>query len=254
MLIIAIRQLDVFFSSLLLAVWRALGLGAVLMLRNLDLERIAEPLKPLSYFAVLRHKTFLLYFLPWLAFCLVNYFEIQIFDEFFGESMMALIAIAEFAVGFIISLLSGWLMDLKGRKWAITIGLVALGLGYTLLSFFPLVSTAQAFFVMVDGIAFGIFSVAFTFVVWGDLSSGYRAEKYYAVGCLPVLLAPALSFFAAPWLRTLDASHAFSLASFFLFLAVIPIFFAPELLPERVLKERELRKYVEKVKKITSRA
>ncbi|MCS7131734.1 MAG: hypothetical protein NZ934_03280 [Hadesarchaea archaeon] len=167
---------------------------------------------------------------------------------------MALIATMEFAIGFIICLVGGWLMDSRGRKWAITIGLVALGLGYALLSFFPLVPIAQAFFIIVDGTAFGIFSVAFTLVVWGDISSGHRAEKYYAVGCLPVLLAPALAAFAAPWLRTLDASHAFSLASFFLFLAVIPIFFAPELLPEHVIRERELRKYVEEVKKVTSRA
>ena len=146
------------------------------------------------------------------------------------------------------------MMDQKGRKWVIIVGLVMLGLGYAMLSFFPLISAIQAFYVIVDGIAFGIFTVAFIFVVWGDISSGYCGGKYYALGTLPVLLAMTFSDFASPWLRTLDASSAFSLASFFLFMAVIPIFFAPELLPERVLRERELRKYVERVKEITSRA
>jgi hypothetical protein len=41
----------------------------------------------------------------------------------------------------------------------------------------------------------------------------------------------------------------FSVASFFLFLAVIPLMFAPETLPEKTLKERELKQYVEKAKK-----
>jgi hypothetical protein len=42
---------------------------------------------------------------------------------------------------------------------------------------------------------------------------------------------------------------AFSFASFFLFLAVIPLIYAPETLPEKRIKERELREYVEKAKK-----
>jgi hypothetical protein len=41
-----------------------------------------------------------------------------------------------------------------------------------------------------------------------------------------------------------------SIASFFLFLAVIPLFYAPETLPEKEIKERELKGYIEKAKKI----
>lgn len=250
LLIIAIEQLDVFSSSLLLAAWRSLGFGVLLLGFNVDIA----PLKPVSYFSVLRHRIFLLYFLAWLAFCLVNYSETQVLEQFFGESMIALMNVVEFTVGSLLCLISGWLMDLKGRRWVIIVGLVTLGLGYALLSLFPLISVVQAFYMIADGVAFGIFTVAFIFVVWGDISNGERGEKYYAMGCLPVPLAIVLSIFAAPWLRTLDASSAFSLASFFIFLAIIPIFFAPELLPERVLKERELRRYVEEAKKVAGRS
>jgi MFS family permease len=252
LLMIVIGQSNVFSGALMLAIWRSFGLGTFLLDFNID-EDIAQ-LKPTSYFFLLRQRTFFLYFFPWLAFCLINYFEVQVFEPFFGESTMALIRTIEFVIGFIVCFISGWFMDLKGRRWVIIIGLASLGLGYALLSLFPLISVTLAIYMITDGIAFGIFSVAFVFVVWGDIASGYRGEKYYAIGCLPVLLAPALSMFASPWLRTLDASSAFSLASFFLFMAVIPIFFAPELLPERVLRERELREYVERVKEITSRA
>jgi len=44
-------------------------------------------------------------------------------------------------------------------------------------------------------------------------------------------------------------TSAFSLASFFLFLAVLPLLYAPETLPEKKIELRRLRKYVETAKK-----
>jgi MFS family permease len=248
--LVAIRHLDIFSSSLLLATWRSLSLGVFLLHVNTD--NVVQ-LKPISYLSILRRGTFLLYFFPWLAFGLVNYFGAQVLGEFYGKSMSALIVTTEFMVGALFCLIGGWLMDLKGRKPVIIAGLVMLGLGYALLSLFPLIPLAQAFYMIVDGIAFGIFTVAFIFVVWGDISNGERGDKFYALGIIPVFIAVMLSIFISPLLKMIDASSSFSLASFFIFLAIIPIFFAPELLPERVLKRRELRKYVERVKKAVGR-
>jgi hypothetical protein len=42
---------------------------------------------------------------------------------------------------------------------------------------------------------------------------------------------------------------AFSLASFFLFVAVMPLMFAPETLPEKKIELRRLRKFAEDAKK-----
>ena len=47
-----------------------------------------------------------------------------------------------------------------------------------------------------------------------------------------------------------SAYTAFSLAAFFLFLAVVPLMYAPETLPEKKMKERQLKQYIEKAKKI----
>ncbi|GAI02969.1 unnamed protein product, partial [marine sediment metagenome] len=113
-------------------------------------------------------------------------------------------------------------MDLKGRKQVIIAGLVMLGLGHALLSLFPLIPLVQAFYMIADGIAFGIFTVAFIFVVWGDMSNGERGEKFYALGTIAIPIAVMLSIFFSPWLKMIDASSAFSLAGFFIFLAIIP--------------------------------
>lgn len=146
-------------------------------------------------------------------------------------------------------------MDFWGRRRPILIGFVMLGIGFATLSFFTNILAAQGFYIAADGIAWGIFSVAFGPVIWGDIANHQRSEKFYGLGSTPIPLALVFAGAASTssWLKTLNVSNVFSLASFFLFLAVIPIFFAPELLPEKVTKEREIKKYMEEVKKIAGK-
>lgn len=249
-LLIVIAPLDIFSISLMLAVWRSLGLGIFLL--HIKIDDVTK-LRSVSYLSILRRRKFLLYFLPWLAFCLVNYSGVQILEQSFGQSMTTLILTMEVSAGALFCLISGWLMDLKGRKLVIIIGLVMLGLGYALLSFFPPSSFVQAFFIIVDSIAFGIFTVAFGFVIFGDMSIGERGEKFYALGNICVPAAVIVSLALSPWLKMIDISSAFSIASFFIFLAIIPLFFAPELLPEKVIKKMEIRRYAEEAKKVARR-
>ena len=246
--ILTIGDLDISSSSLPLAVWR--GLGLLLFFLKVD---FGAPPKPVSYSSFVPGRRFLLYFIPWLIFCLINYLEQPILEQSLGTDFLETLLIVQFLVGSLVCLISGWIMDFKGRKWTILIGFVALGLGYAALSLSPSLSVAQGFLIVVDSIAWGIFTVAFSFVIWGDIANNRRAEKFYGLGIAPYILAIGLAIFATPSLEVLDLGKALPLASFFLFLAVIPIFFAPETLPEKVLKEREIKKYVEEAKKVAGR-
>lgn len=49
------------------------------------------------------------------------------------------------------------------------------------------------------------------------------------------------------------AAQVFPFASFFLFIAVLPLFYAPETLPEKIMKKRELTIYVEKAQEIAEK-
>jgi hypothetical protein len=100
-----------------------------------------------------------------------------------------------------------------------------------------------------DGITWGLFASVFFMALWGDLGKNHEKEKYYALGGLPYLLAGFLPILIKPYASDIPAVTAFSLASFFLFLAVIPLMYAPETLPEKKIKERELKQYIEKAKK-----
>jgi hypothetical protein len=86
--------------------------------------------------------------------------------------------------------------------------------------------------------------------MWGDLAGNNQKEKYYLFGGLSYLLAGFVSVVVTPFLDVIQATAAFSLASFFLFLAVLPLMYAPETLPEKEIKDRELRDYLEKAKKV----
>ncbi|MDI9576893.1 MAG: hypothetical protein QM398_02000, partial [Thermoproteota archaeon] len=52
-----------------------------------------------------------------------------------------------------------------------------------------------------------------------------------------------------PYLAGIQKEMIFSFASVFLFLAVLPLIYAPETLPEKIMKDRDLRSYIEKAKK-----
>ena len=41
----------------------------------------------------------------------------------------------------------------------------------------------------------------------------------------------------------------FSFAAFFLFAATLPLFYAPETLPEKIMKDHDLKSYIENAKK-----
>ena len=71
-------------------------------------------------------------------------------------------------------------------------------------------------------------------------------KRMLRFGGLPYLLANIVSLLIRPYAGDISTGMAFSFASFFLFLAVIPLMYAPETLPEKVMKDRDLKSYIEK--------
>ncbi len=90
--------------------------------------------------------------------------------------------------------------------------------------------------------ALGLLWVMFTIVIWGEVNRE-KTEKYYAVGETPFFLTQMLYIVLMPYVESISESSAFSLAAFFLFIAVVPLLFAPETLPEKKMKQRQLKMY-----------
>jgi MFS family permease len=183
-------------------------------------------------------------------FCIINFAEIPILEKVFGVELFSFVQFAEYVFVGIFASVGGIMADVIGRKRVIITGFVMLGIEYAVMSIFAGLSIALYLFMILDGITWGFLFSVFLMTIWGDLGEDYGKEKYYAIGGLPFLLTSFLSILIKPFASVISPTAAFSFASFFLFLAVIPLMFAPETLPEQKIRERELRDYIEKAKKI----
>jgi MFS family permease len=230
-----------------LALWRFLGfVGFFFLFRNQG--KVALPVDVPSYQAILGRKDMVLYLLPWIMFSLVNFAEAPIVTHL--PSYPDLAGFAEFAITGLFAIVGGMLADIVGRKRVIIAGFALLGVEYAVFGLFSTTPAIWYVYTTFDGVAWGMFAAVFFMTVWGDLAGNVQKERYYLLGGLPYLLAVFLSEVVTPFLGVIQAVAAFSLASFFLFLAVLPLMYAPETLPEKKMRERELKGYLEKAKKV----
>lgn len=245
---LATTLLPFIVNVIVLAVWRAVGCLAFLYARPWKRSE-ATARANVTYRSILEQRTFLLYFVPWVMYCVINYFEASLLKGFFPSEFSYYVPVAEFGIGGIIAFIGGYLSDLIGRKIVIAFGYVALGIGYAILGLLPNNVISWYFYVGVDSISTGIFFLAFFLVIWGELAAERPKEKYFLLGGMPYLILSYLGIALQPFIKPIPVSSAFSLAALFLFLATLPLMYAPETLPEKQIKDRELRQYVEKAKK-----
>ena len=233
-------------SVIILAVWRAVGLAAFAIKRG-KLE--AQKEIKTDFRAIISESSFVLYLIPWIMFCLINFFEYPLQQYYWGTGISSIVSTAEFGIASVSALMGGYFADAVGRKRLIISGYILLGIGYALLSIFPKHPISIGVYTILDGIAWGLFVLIFFAVVWGDIARNRMKEKYYFLGALPFLISSYVSVIIAP-VKAISISASFSLASFFLFLAVLPLMYAPETLPEKEIQKRELRDYLDKAKSV----
>jgi len=244
---ISFEMFNLTINSIILAVWR--GFGLIIFLLKPEENIVSERKKNPSFASILRDRAFLLYFVAWLMFCLIDRFEWPILRHFFGDFYYLMLMIGPI-IGSLSAFIGGVFSDRVGRKRVVLYGFVTLGIAYAIIGISPAASFSWYFYLVVDSIATGILWITFILILWGDLSeSGFR-EKYYAIGGIPYFLTYIVQLLSAPYVTLIPETSAFSVAAFFLFLAVLPLLYAPETLPERKIKLRQLRKYVEAARKV----
>ena len=197
--------------------------------------------------------------LPWLLFSIINfaaapmvleYFEGIPIMEYFGENPALVVQLIEMVFVGVFAVLGGFIADIIGRKRVVIIGFVMIGIEYVAMSAVPSSDLVLYLFITLDGLTWGLLFSIFLTVIWGDLGEHYAKEKFYVLGGLPFLLANFLPIVVKPLVPSLFQFPVFSIASFFLFLAVLPLMYAQETLPEKKIREREIQFYVEKAQAI----
>jgi MFS family permease len=242
-----INMLGQWEAIMLLTIWRLFGGISFPLLNRKHTQPTAQ--KSPRYLELIRKREILLYMFPWVMFCFINFAESPILEGVFGTTFFTFVQLVESAFVGIVAIVGGVIADIAGRKRIVIAGFVMLGIEYAALSAFSNSSATLYLFLILDGITWGLLVSVFFTVIWGDLGENYAKEKFYLLGGLPYLLANFMYILIKFYASSISPTAAFSFASFFLFLAVIPLMYAPETLPEKTIKERELKSYVEKAKK-----
>ena len=243
---------DIGLQRFMLFTWRLLGL--VLFLLLMPVKKVIEKAKMPAYKSLLGQRSFILYVIPWIMFSLITYLTVPIQSGIVGQSTVDSLIVIENALIAVFALIGGFISDIFGRKRVAIVGFALLGLGYSALGIYPESIFSWYFFTFVDGIAWGLLFVVFIVTLWGDLSNGLASDKYYALGVLPFFVSKFLELVIGNDIAEIVPSYAiFSFTALFLFLAMLPLVYAPETLPEKAMKERELKGYLEKAQKIAQK-
>jgi MFS family permease len=233
-----------------LAVWRLIGLIIFLSTKSFQTKERKTSFS--SYKSILTQQSFFLYFVPWIMFSLVNYLGAP-FQPNPNVSASNLLLIQ---IGFMgaSAVVGGFFLDSIGRKHVAIAGFAMLGIGTAVRSLYS--DVLSLFFnAVIDGIAWGFLLVLFILTLWSDLSYSSASDKYYALGVLPFFASMLLEFTVGQYVVDhFETSALFSFTAFFLFLAVLPLVYAPETLPEKITQKRQLESYIEKAKKEVAKA
>jgi MFS family permease len=252
---------DITTTCIVLASVRIMGLIVFHFMG--DHEELPKETGKVKFISTIGNKSFLLYFIPWGMFTLINFLTVPIQSSIYqgGYSYDFLTAIENVVIA-VVAVISGFIADRYGRKRLTIIGFVMLGIGYAAIglssaSVQNITSADMLFpkiiFTITDGIAWGIFNVLFLFTLWGDLGQGRNSDKIYFLGALPYVSSYFMQLLFAQSLSEIQPVTVFSFASVFLFVAVLPLIYAPETLPEKNMKDRELKTYIEKAKQIAQK-
>ncbi len=231
---------------LVLAAWRIVGVLSIFFW--VPHEKISEQSKS-KLLSIIRERTVFLLFIPWFLLTTVNFVEQPLIQHYFGTDLYNTYQMVEIVIIGASAFIGGVICDFRGRKVSGIIGFILLGVGYAFLSLLSGTQISQILWVLCDGVAWGFLYVTFIFVVWGDISQGRVPEKYYLLGGIPFLLSNLISVLVQPFVEYVPITTSFSFASFFLFVAILPLLYAPETLPEKALKDRDLKGYAEKALK-----
>jgi len=248
---ISVANFGLMVSSLVASAWRGIGLIFLLFPK----QRLKKPthseavIKNVSFSSVIHDKSFLLYFIAWLMFCSVDRLETPVFSHLMGDFYY--LAFGPI-IGSISALVGGLLADIVGRKGVVLYSFVTLGVAYAIIGVAPHTPLDLSWYLhlTMGSVATGMLWVTFILIIWGDLAKGACAVKYYALGEIPFFLSAIIELVSSSYVGQIPVSSAFSFASFFIFLAVLPLLYAPETLPERKIELRRLRRYVEEAKKV----
>ena len=230
---------------LAMAVWRLLYIPIFRFVGLPTTWRAEEPRRVFPMTVTLS------YLSSWFMFGAIDRYSLLAITHTHGLNILNFMRTLSLCAGVVGALIGGFIVDLLGRRPSSLLGFVGLGIAYTLLSINPHGIGHLIVYSVLDGLTWGLLTLTYTFVVWGDLSPKRPVmERYYALGFAAYLLSSIPVDLLGEVLVEIPLNMAFSVSAFFLFLAVLPLWSAPETVPSEVFEHRRLRAYIRKAKRM----
>lgn len=245
-----ISQLGLIEALFLTATFRAISFLALLID---PFERAVVKKKKKTWEAVFTTRGFGFYFIPWLMFMTAggtaNFVESWLPPSPEMESLESLgLALAYVGVAFA-GLFSGFVSDRFGRKKAIIFGLSTLGISYAVFG----ITTHEIAYLLTQifwGASWGIMFGNYFMTVNGDLSSAGSRERFYAAGSIFLILNSSLQLLAKIYSHPISPNIVSSILSLVLFVAVIPLLYAPETLSSDKIRRRKLEEHLARAREL----
>ncbi len=213
-----------------------------------------EPKKSMSYLSILKNRKILVYLIPWTIFNICNgllfFIDQKLPNTPEYQPIYTIGSVIFFIATCIFGIVSGIIADRSGRKLSMIIGFISLGIAYAFVG----VSLSPVNILMLyifQGIAWGIIIVCFQYVVFGDLAGNMASEKLYALGlAIPPLIEMIVLLFGASFNMPISPTLIASTISIVMFISVLPLIYAPETLPDDLIRDRRFKEYLKKVLEI----
>jgi MFS family permease len=244
--LIAFMVLDLSQIFLLLALLRMLSIFGLFIGKSKK-----SSTKQASWSWLLHNRDFLNYIFPWLMFNVASGIRQWWNVSQIGQSLLVFGSILFLICAAFLAYVSGVIADYKGRKYSIVIGMLLMGVSYTILGV-KLSPIILLTFSVLSGAAWG-FILPLYITVPGDLAKKHErsSEKFYALGTgIPFILF--LLFSTLPELYPFNVSPE-GLAPFLsiiIFISTIPVVFAEETLPRKLLEKRRWKKHIDELGKL----
>ncbi len=239
--------IDLITNIIVLTGWRSLGLIVFFLQPNVK-NSSPETRFSGSLSGITKDKTFGFYLLAWIMFCLVDRIGGPLLTDKLSNVSNIILIISPILASFT-ALIAGIMADWIGRKKIVLYGFISLGVAYALIGILSSQPLVNYFFVFINGITAGLLFVTFILILWGDISQSGSREVYYTIGTLPLFLTEIMGLILDEYSLNIESTTSiFSVAAFFLFLAVLPLLYAPETLPEKKMELMHLRKFAQDAK------
>jgi len=210
--------------------------------------------KQKSWRAVLAYRDFSLYLFPWLMFSIATGLTLLMLNNLpavFNAAVATGSPLHYIGAG-VAGIISGFAADRLGRKQPIIFGLIALGVAFAFLGF-GVSDTSVIVYYTVSGIAWGLLMVIYL-AVPGDLAPVGSQEKFYALGItIPIIITMGFEAIS----QLINFGNVFisqnilpPVLCMIIFLSIIPVLRAREVLSEKRIYERKMKDHVDKIREL----